>query len=315
MTVGGHELHLDLSGGVAIADAFEEDAESLLKNAEAALRQARKSGAGYLFYEPEMNALIAKTLLLENRLRQALDRNEFLLHYQPKVSGTSGGVTGLEALIRWKDPANGIVPPGTFIPILEDTGMIIQVGAWAIREALGDARRFRDAGIDVPRIAVNVSALQLQDDDFVPSIREAIEEWGSDPPLDLEITESMLMTDFRSNVARLDAVRDLGIQIAIDDFGTGYSSLGYLARLPVNALKIDRSFIETMAMTPESMTIVSTIISLAHSLNLKVIGEGVENEEQAKFLRLLKCNELQGFLISRPLPFESIIDFMRDHSR
>jgi diguanylate cyclase len=314
VTVGGHELHLSLSGGVAIAGASGEDADSLLKNAEAALRQAKKSGVGYLFYEPDMNALIAKTLLLENRLRQALDRDEFVLHYQPKISGASGVVTGLEALIRWNDPSNGIVLPGTFIPILEDTGMIIQVGAWAIRKALQDARRFRDARIAVARIAVNVSALQLQDNDFVHSIREAVEKWGSEPPLDLEITESMLMTDFKGNVARLDAVRDLGVQIAIDDFGTGYSSLGYLARLPVNALKIDRSFIETMAMTPESMTIVSTIISLAHALNLKVIGEGVENDEQAKFLRLLKCTELQGFLISRPLPFEGIVDFMRSRS-
>lgn len=314
VAVDGHSLHLGMSAGVAIAGAAREDADSLLKNAEAALREAKKSGVAYLFYEPDMNARIAKTLLLENRLRQALDRDEFVLHYQPKVSGATGRVTGLEALIRWNDPENGIVSPGTFIPILEDTGMIIQVGAWAIGRALDDARRLRDSGIDGARIAVNVSALQLQHKDFVRSIREAAGRWGRDPPLDLEITESMLMTDFTNNVARLHAVRDLGIQIAIDDFGTGYSSLGYLARLPVNALKIDRSFIETMAMTPESMTIVSTIISLAHSLNLNVVGEGVEDEEQAKFLRLLKCNELQGFLISRPLPFEGVVDFMRGRS-
>ncbi len=311
IVICGHELHVGLSAGVAIAGAVEGDADSMLKNAEAALRQAKKSGGGYLFYEPGMNALIAKTLLLENRLRQALDREEFVLHYQPKISGANGRITGLEALIRWRDPANGIVPPGTFIPILEDTGMIIEVGAWAIRRALEDSRRFHEAGVDVGRIAVNVSALQLQHKDFVQSIREINREVGPELPLDLEITESMLMTDFKNNVARLDAVRDMGIQIAIDDFGTGYSSLGYLARLPVHALKIDRSFIETMAMSPESMTIVSTIISLAHSLNLKVIGEGVEDEEQAKFLRLLKCNELQGYLFSRPLPLEGVLEFIR----
>lgn len=310
LRVGGHALHVTLAAGIAVRAHDEDDADTLLRNAEAALRQAKRSGVSYLFYEPEMNAFIARTLFLENRLRQALERKEFVLHYQPKVCAVTGAVTGLEALIRWQDPDNGLVSPAVFIPILEETGMIIPVGQWAIQSALADAMRWREMHGISSRVAVNVSSLQLQHKDFVETIREAVSGWDAAPPLDLEITESMLMADLDGNVKRLEAVRDMGVRIAIDDFGTGYSSLGYLARLPVNALKIDRSFVSSMSMTPEDMTIVSTIISLAHSLDLKVIGEGVETEEQAKFLRLLKCNELQGFLISRPLPPEDVLAFM-----
>lgn len=311
LMVGGHALHVTLAAGIAVRAHEEDDADTLLRNAEAALRQAKRSGVSYLFYEPEMNAFIARTLFLENRLRQALERKEFVLHYQPKVCAVTGAITGLEALIRWQDPDNGLVSPAVFIPILEETGMIIQVGQWAIQSALADAMRWREMHGITSRVAVNVSSLQLQHKDFVDAIREAVSGWDAAPPLDLEITESMLMADLDGNVKRLEAVRDMGVRIAIDDFGTGYSSLGYLARLPVNALKIDRSFVSSMSMTPEDMTIVSTIISLAHSLDLKVIGEGVETEEQAKFLRLLKCNELQGFLISSPLPPEDLVAFMR----
>ena len=310
--VGEHQLRVAASAGVAVLTAAGEDAETLLRNAEAALRKAKGSGLSYLFYGPEMNALVAETLMLENRLRQALERDEFVLYYQPKVSGANGHVTGLEALMRWNDPALGLVQPDKFIPILEETGMILEVGLWVIRRALADAQRWRAAGVEVPRIAVNVSAIQLQQKNFVDSVRDAlVEADGKSALVDLEITESMIMSELEENIVRLDEIRRLGGDIAIDDFGTGYSSLGYLAKLPVSALKIDKSFIETMNATPESMTIVSTIISLAHSLDLKVIAEGVEEEEQAKFLRLFKCNELQGFLISRPLPPDRVVDFLR----
>lgn len=313
IVVGEHELRLSMSAGVAVFSGGEEDADTLVKNAEVALRKAKGAGLGFLFYGPEMNALIAETLMLENRLRQALERDEFVLYYQPKTNGASGRVTGLEALIRWNDPEGGVVQPGVFIPILEETGMILEVGAWAIRKALSDMHTWRVAGIDPPRVAVNVSAIQLQQKDFVDSVRLALKCCnGEAPSVDLEITESMLMTDLDGNIARLSEIRSLGLDIAIDDFGTGYSSLGYLSKLPVNALKIDKSFIDTMAATPESMTIVSTIISLAHSLDLKVIAEGVEREEQAKFLRLFRCNELQGYLISQPLPPDQVVGFLRD---
>lgn len=310
--IDAQELRLSVSAGVAVFGGGDDDADTLVKNAEVALRKAKGAARGFLFYGPEMNALIADTLMLENRLRQALERDEFVLYYQPKTNGASGSVTGLEALIRWNDPAGGLVQPGVFIPVLEETGMILEVGAWAIRKALSDQRLWRAEGIDPPRIAVNVSAIQLRQKDFVESVRCALKDWnGGGAPVDLEITESMIMTDLEDNIVRLSEIRKLGLDIAIDDFGTGYSSLGYLAKLPVNALKIDKSFIDTMAATPESMTIVSTIISLAHSLDLKVIAEGVEREEQAKFLRLFRCNELQGYLISEPLPPDQVVGFLR----
>lgn len=312
VVVGDHALHITVSAGIALGNGRDDDADTLIRNAEAALRKAKNSGIRYRFYGPEMNALIAETLLRENRLRQALEREELMLHYQPKICSISGRVTGLEALIRWNDPTDGLVYPGTFIPILEETGMIIQVGLWAIRKALADTRIWQAAGLDGLRVAVNVSALQLQHPGFVDSLRRVTDEFGDIAGrLDLEITESMIMADIEANVSRLAEVRRMGIEIAIDDFGTGYSSLSYLAKLPVHALKIDRSFVATMDTTPESVTIPTTIISLGHALGLKVIAEGVEEESQASSLRRFKCDELQGYLISRPLPFAQVENFVR----
>jgi diguanylate cyclase len=312
LPVGDQELRVSILSGIAVYPEDGEEAEVLLHNAEAALRNARDAGVGRMFYRPEMSALIAADLRLENKLRRALENEEFVLHYQPKVGGATRKVTGVEALLRWNDPENGIVMPGTFIPLLEETGLILPVGAWAVRKALSDAVRWRSAGIVPPRIAVNVSALQLQQQDFVSGIADALQDCPEEASgLDLEITESMMMTDLEMNISRLATMREMGLNISIDDFGTGYSSLGYLARLPVNALKIDQSFILTMTTRPESMNIVSTIISLAHSLDLKVIAEGVETEEQAKFLALLKCDELQGYLISRPVGPDALANFMR----
>ena len=314
LIAGDREIRVSMSAGIAVSPDDGVDSDTLIRNAGAALREAKLSGERYLFYQQNMNALIAQSLNLENKLRTALDRNEFVLHYQPKVSGATRKVTGVEALIRWNDPETGLVPPGTFIPLLEETGMILQVGSWAIRQALADAQLWRAAGIEPPRIAVNVSALQLQQRDFVESVRNALAvSNGRMPSIDLEITESMIITDIEQNIARLAAIREMGLAIAIDDFGTGYSSLGYLARLPVDALKIDQSFVGTMTTSTVSMTIVSTMIAMAHALDLKVIAEGVEEEEQAKFLTLLKCDELQGYLISRPLPADRLLEFLRSH--
>jgi EAL domain-containing protein (putative c-di-GMP-specific phosphodiesterase class I) len=230
---------------------------------------------------------------------------------QPKISAASGRITGLEALIRWRDPLAGLVPPGKFIPILEETGMILDVGTWAIRKALIESRNWRLTHGGPLRIAVNVSAIQLRQRDFVDTVKRSIDGLGiAATHLDLELTESMLMEGIEENVQKLQAVRDLGVNLAVDDFGTGYSSLAYLAKLPVNALKIDRSFVDTMTRNPQSMTLVSTIISLAHALDLQVIAEGVESEEQAKLLRLLKCDELQGYLFSKPLAPGEIQDFL-----
>jgi diguanylate cyclase (GGDEF)-like protein len=281
------------------------DADTLFKNAEAALKQAKASGERYLFYKQNMTDAVAGKLTLENQLRQALDRGEFVLHYQPKVSLASGKVTSVEALIRWNDPRTGLVPPGRFIPILEETGLIRDVGRWALKKALEDYLRWRAAGLPAVRIAVNVSPLQLSHRDFIAEIRQSI---GIDAQaasgLELEITEGVLMEDVKHNIASLQAIRAMGVSIAIDDFGTGFSSLAYLSKLPVDTLKIDRSFVIDMTAAPEGLALVSTIITLAHALKLKVVAEGVETEEQSRLLRLLSCDEMQGYLFSKPVPVE-----------
>lgn len=256
-----------------------------------------------------MTVSVASRLNLENNLRHALERNEFELFYQPKISLADGALTGAEALLRWNDPRTGLVGPNHFIPILEETGLIHEVGRWALSEAVRTHQRWRMAGLLAVRIAVNVSPLQLRNRDFVAEIREAI---SADPMaasgLELEITESLIMEDIRASIASLRAIREMGVRIAIDDFGTGFSSLRYLAKLPVHSLKIDRSFVIDMSKGPEGLALVSTIVNLAHSLNLTVVAEGVETEEQSRLLRLLSCEEMQGFLISKPVPrlvFES----------
>jgi diguanylate cyclase (GGDEF)-like protein/PAS domain S-box-containing protein len=289
--------------GVALFPDDGGDADTVLRNAEAALKKAKASGERYLFHTQTMTAPVAGKLNLENQLRQAIDKEEFVLHYQPKVNLASGKMTSAEALIRWNDPRTGLVPPGRFIPILEETGLIFEVGRWALRQAIQDYLRWRSAGLPAVRIAVNVSPLQLRHRGFIAEIERKIGIHVHAPAgLELEITESLIMEDVKHNIASLKAIRDMGVSIAIDDFGTGFSSLSYLAKLPVDTLKIDRSFVIDMTAAPEGLALVSTIIKLAHSLKLKVVAEGVETEEQSRLLRLLACDEMQGFLFSKPVP-------------
>jgi diguanylate cyclase (GGDEF)-like protein len=297
LAVAGQELRLATRSGVALFPRDATDAESLYRNAEAALKVAH-TGETYLFYRQEMTKRIAGKLTLENRLRTALEKSQFVLHYQPKLELATRRIVGAEALIRWASP-EGLVPPAQFIPLLEETGLIVPVGAWAIEQALADLRRWNGAGLPAPRIAVNVSAVQLRQPDFVARMKEAL---GADPGIDVEITESLLMEDLDANVKKLQAVRALGVGITLDDFGTGYSSLSYLARLPVQSVKVDRSFIASMAENPDAMTLVTTIVSLARSLRLKVIAEGVETPMQESLLRAVRCDEAQGFLYARPMP-------------
>jgi diguanylate cyclase (GGDEF)-like protein/PAS domain S-box-containing protein len=303
--IGDSELRVSAKFGIAMFPADGVDADTLFKNAEAALKNAKARGDRYLFYTQTMNGRVAEKLTLENQLRQALDNGEFVLHYQPKINLVSGKLTSAEALIRWNDPRTGLVPPGRFIPILEETGLINEVGRWALHQAIADYLRWRAAGLLVVRIAVNVSPLQLRHRGFIDEIRQAI---GIDPHaaagLELEITESLIMADVKHNIASLRAIRAMGVTIAIDDFGTGFSSLSYLAKLPVDTLKIDRSFVVDMTTGPEGLALVSTIINLAHSLKLNVVAEGVETEEQSRLLRILGCDEMQGFLFSKPVPSE-----------
>lgn len=288
--------------GIAMYPDDGQDAELLFKRAEAALKQAKDASARYLFYARAMTESIAAKLTLESELRDALDNGEFVLHYQPKTDLRSGLLTGAEALIRWNNPRTGLVAPGLFIPVLEETGLINDVGQWALGQAVRDYLRWCDEDRPATPIAVNVSPLQLRDPRFIDEIRQAL---SVDPraagALALEITESMVMDDIDQSITRLQAIREMGISVAIDDFGTGFSSLAYLAKLPIDTLKIDRAFISNMSVLPDKLSLVATMITLAHSLKLKVVAEGVETEDEASALRGLACDQIQGYLISKPL--------------
>jgi diguanylate cyclase (GGDEF)-like protein/PAS domain S-box-containing protein len=304
--LNGTELRAAARFGIALFPNDGNDSEVLFRNAESALKNAKASGERFVFYAQQMTARVAERLDLENRMRRALKQEEFILHYQPKIDLTTGAITGVEALIRWNDPQSGLVPPAQFIPLLEETGLILEVGSWALTQAVRDHRHWLALGLRAPRIAVNVSPIQLRGRDFVETVREAIATGPLPPGIDLEITESLLMEDIDANIGKLNVIRDMGLSIFIDDFGTGYSSLGYLTRLPVQSLKIDRSFVIAMLEDPKAVTLVSTIITLAHSLKLKVVAEGVDKEEQAKILRSLRCDEMQGYLFSKPVARDHI---------
>jgi diguanylate cyclase (GGDEF)-like protein len=292
--------------GVAVFPDDGTDADTLFNNAEAALKKAKASRDRYLFYAQKMTETVAMSLGIENRLRRALEREEFVLHYQPKVNIVSGKLTGAEALIRWNDPVSGLTLPGRFIPILEETGLIHDVGRWALRKAVEDYQRWRNDGLPAVRIAVNVSPLQLRNQNFVAEIRQAVSiAPDAAAGLQLEITESVIMQDVNRSIDSLLAIRALGVTIAIDDFGTGFSSLNYLAKLPVDTLKIDRSFVVEMVSATGGLTLVSVIINLAHALKLNTVAEGVETEEQLRQLRLLGCGEMQGYLFGKPVSVES----------
>jgi diguanylate cyclase (GGDEF)-like protein/PAS domain S-box-containing protein len=305
--IGGQEFHMAAKAGIAMYPTDSAAADSLYANAEAALKKAKALGERLMFYAPEMNARLAETLILENKLRAALQKGQFVLHYQPKVSTLTREILGLEALIRWSDPELGLVPPVNFISFMEETGLILDAGRWALDQVAEDCRRWMEAGVRPLRVAVNVSPIQLRQAEFVDTVIAASRQvQAAGGELDLEITETVIMENLDTNIAKLSAIRKLGVEVAIDDFGTGYASLSYLAMLPVSALKIDRLFVEKLGQSEYSQTIVDMVISLAHTLNLKVIAEGVETEAQAKILRDHGCEQMQGYLFSKPLPPEGI---------
>lgn len=296
------EARIQAKVGVALFPDDGAGADILLKRAEAALKKAKEGGQRHLFYTQRMTESVNNRLALENQLQQALDNDEFVLHYQPKISLESGRLTGVEALIRWNNPRIGLVPPDQFIPVLEDTGLIYEVGRWALREAVAAGRRWRAAGGTGVRIAVNVSALQLRNPGFVAEIGCIVGDDADAAGVELEITESLIMENVGSSIESLRMIRAMGVAIAIDDFGTGFSSLSYLARLPIDVLKIDRAFVTAMSSGPQELALVNAIITLAHAMKLKVVAEGVETDEQAQLLRSLGCDEMQGFLFSRAVP-------------
>ena len=310
----GLEFSITCSIGISLFPGDGHDTQTLMKNADTAMYRAKQQGGnGFQFYTLAMSDKNSDRLALENKLRRALKLNQFVLYYQPKIKMENGRISGMEALMRWNDPENGLISPGTFIPILEETGMIYEAGRWAMQQALADCRLWQSEGLQPPLVAVNVSASQLQHKDFVATVEQELNRAGNTHRLELEITESMVMQNIEASIAKLQAIRKMGVEVSIDDFGTGYSSLSYLTKLPVSTLKIDLGFVARMVRDQDDLNIVSTIISLAHSLNLKVIAEGVGTEEQATLLRQLKCDEMQGYLYSKPLAFSEMGTILRNH--
>jgi len=311
--VGGHELRLAANVGIAVHPDDGADADSLFRNAEAALKRAKESGERYVYYAPQINARVSEQVELENRLRKAVERGELYLHYQPKVDLASRRIVGLEALMRWNAAdGSGAISPVKFVPVLEQTGLILEAGRQAIAAASAVYRAWQARGIAAPRIAVNLSALQLRRPSFVADVREALGDAAAGGGgVDLEITESLLMSEVSDSIRKLREVREMGMHISLDDFGTGYSSLAYLSKLPVDTVKIDRGFVREMTESAGDTTIVSAIISLAQSLRLKVVAEGVESEQQAQLLRLMRCDQAQGYLFSPPVPAERIEELLK----
>jgi diguanylate cyclase (GGDEF)-like protein len=304
----GHELFATASVGVSLFPLDGEDCQTLLKNAGAALYKARRSGgANYQFYTADMHELATKRLELESKLRRAIQNEEFLLHYQPRVSVDSLAITGVEALVRWQHPQLGLISPSQFIPLAEDTGLIVPVGEWVLRTACLQGQRWREQGFAPVQIAVNISARQFHDQDLAQTVIRILEETGLSPKyLELELTESSIMQDAEFAAEMLNRLKIMGINISIDDFGTGFSSLASLKRLPIDALKIDQSFVMEATSDSDDAALVMAIITLAHNLRLKVIAEGVETEDQLRFLQLLRCDEIQGYFFSKPLPADKL---------
>ncbi len=301
------ELRTTVKIGIALYPADADTVDLLFVNAEAALQRAKDGPAPYLFYSPEMNARIAQRLHMESRLRRAVANKEFTLYYQVKVDIATRAVRGLEALIRWLDPDHGTVAPLEFVPLLEESGLIVEVGRWVIDRAIADIAAWRARGLRVPRVAVNVSEVQLRQANFVAAVLEALgPQQDHAGGIDIEVTESMLAQDTAANVQKLLQLRAAGVQVFMDDFGTGYSGLSQIAHLPLDGLKIDRAFVAGMTESAEHMAIVSAIINLAGALGISVVAEGVETEEQARKLKSLGCDEAQGYLFGRPIPADEM---------
>jgi diguanylate cyclase (GGDEF)-like protein/PAS domain S-box-containing protein len=301
--IGEQELHIGGSIGVSVYPADGKDAETLIKNADTAMYQAKERGRNnFQFFTAEMNRKAVERQALEGSLRRALERNEFLLHYQPKVNLGTGAITGVEALIRWQHPERGLVPPSQFVPIAEDCGLILQIGRWVLCEACRQASAWQRAGLAPLPMAVNVSAVEFRDPGFVEGVRAALLEAGLEARyLELELTEGVLMEDAESTASVLQELKKMGVQLAVDDFGTGYSSLSYLRRFPIDTLKIDQSFVHRITAEPDDSTIVSAIIHMGRSLHRLVIAEGVETQEQRDYLLTQHCEQGQGYLFGRPL--------------
>ena len=309
-----HDLHITTSIGVSVYPEDGLDADTLIKNADTAMYQAKENGRqSFQFFKPAMNARAVERQSIEEGLRRALERREFAVHYQPKVNLTTGAITGAEALLRWIHPMRGPVSPADFIPVAEDCGLILPIGAWVLREACAQAQAWRDAGLPAITMAVNVSAIEFRAEKFLKGLFAIVRETSLDPKLlELELTESVLMKHAASTASILQTLRESGIRVAIDDFGTGYSSLSYLRKFPVDAVKIDQSFIRQISTAGDDTTIVKAVIGMAHGLKLRVTAEGVETLEEVAFLRAYRCEEAQGYYFSRPVLPQQFAMLLKD---
>lgn len=307
------EFHITASLGIALYPSDGDDPETLLKHADTAMYRAKDRGRNnYQLYTPAMNTRITERLKMENDLRHALQRGEFRVFYQPQVNFKTGKVVGIEALVRWQHPERGLIPPAEFIPMAEETGLIVPMGEWVLLQACTANMAWQKQGFTPTKVSVNISACQFGQRNLTGTVARILKTTGLEPKwLELEITESALMKDVDSAIKILNDLTNMGVNISIDDFGTGYSSLAYLKRFPIHTLKIDRSFIKDVATDAGDAAIVSTVISMAQNLNLKVIAEGVETEEQLSFLEQRQCNEVQGFLFSRPVPPEDLEELLK----
>jgi diguanylate cyclase (GGDEF)-like protein/PAS domain S-box-containing protein len=313
--VDGQEFLMSASIGISTFPDDGADMEALVKNADIAMYRAKDQGRNnYQFYSAQMNKHTFERLAMESSLRRAVERNEFLLHYQPKLDLRNGAISGVEALVRWNHPDWGMVSPAQFIPLAEETGLIVQIGEWVLKTACEQSRQWRDQGIPGVRVAVNLSARQFAQKTLLRDIAKTIAESGLTPEsLELEITESLVMQNAEHATETLQKLKAMGIILSIDDFGTGYSSLAYLKRFPIDCIKVDRSFIKDIPIDPDDMAITKGVIALGHSLRLKVIAEGVETVEQRDFLQANGCDEFQGFFFSKPLPAEEVTTLLRNH--
>ena len=312
-TIGAHEVFITASVGIAVYPLDGKDVDTLLINADVAMYQAKKQGRNnYQHYSASLNDFTIERFSVENKLRKALDLNEFMLFYQPQISISEGRMIGVEALIRWLQPDLVFIKPSEFIPLAEETGLIVPIGEWILRSACAQNRSWQKAGLQPFPVTVNVSSVQFRQNNFVETVSQILRETGLKPDyLQLELTESTIMYHSENINKKLQSLQAMGIQISIDDFGTGYSSMNYLKRFPLSTLKIDQSFVRDLVTNPTDQAIVKAIVALAHNFNLKVIAEGVETREQLAFLRGCRCEGMQGYLVCPPLNPNTIVQFAK----
>jgi len=312
---GGQDIHITVSMGILIGDGSEQDPDNIMLMSQNALSLAKAKGKDrYEFYREGMAASVVSTLQKENQLRKALEKNELFLAYQPQIDTKTGRIVGVEALIRWQNPTLGFVSPAQFIPLAEETGLIVSIGAWVLAAACKQNKAWQDAGLPAIRVAVNISSRQFRQGNLLALIDQNLKETGLEAHwLDVELTESMLLESVTQTVNDLKCLHDLGVHISLDDFGTGYSSLSYLKQLPIDTLKIDQSFVRDITTDPDDAAICSAIISMAHSMRMGVIAEGVETQEDLNYLKQLSCDEMQGYFFSRPTDPETIAKLLAEN--